>query len=116
VIPLGNDYVVDLDRNYKVIAFKRLHKKYFEIPVFMENGEKIVNIMHLHTLDNPHMTPTDIVNFMLYGHDYYGLNEVMVVFTYKGVKYLSKFDATTFRIKTMIYSESDAEGVNIIVE
>ncbi len=74
VLPIGNDYMVELDKNYKVLDFKRFHHSY--IPMKMQKG--LVAFMHSHTPDNPYMTATDVCNALLYARDLFRTKEFYV--------------------------------------
>ena len=66
VIPFGNDYSVDFDKDLNPIAFRKYHNSLLAIPTKTEDGGKVETIRHSHLKDNPFITPTDICNFLLY--------------------------------------------------
>lgn len=82
VIPFGNDYYVDIDRDGNLIEFHRFHHSYIPIDI-RQAGEKtqVLEVIHSHTVDNPFFTPTDICNALLYAHDLYGMKSVCVLST-----------------------------------
>lgn len=69
IIPFGNDYSIDFDNQGKATIFRRYHKSFIPIQTVSEDGEKVLNVFHSHTKDNPYITPTDICNFLLYRGD-----------------------------------------------
>ena len=82
VIPFGNDYYVDIDRDGNLIEFHRFHHSYIPIDI-RQAGEntQVLEVIHSHTVDNPFFTPTDICNALLYAHDLYGMKSVCVLST-----------------------------------
>ena len=82
VIPFGNDYYVDIDRDGNLIEFHRFHHSYIPIDI-RQAGEntQVLEVIHSHTVDNPFFTPTDICNALLYAHDLYGMKSVCILST-----------------------------------
>ena len=82
VIPFGNDYYVDIDRDGNLIEFHRFHHSYIPIDI-RQAGEntQVLEVMHSHTVDNPFFTPTDICTALLYAHDLYGMKSVCILST-----------------------------------
>lgn len=82
VIPFGNDYYVDIDRDGNMIEFHRFHHSYIPIDI-RQAGEntQVLEVMHSHTVDNPFFTPTDICTALLYAHDLYGMKSVCILST-----------------------------------
>ena len=82
VIPFGNDYYVDIDRDGNLIEFHRFHHSYIPIDI-RQAGEntQALEVIHSHTVDNPFFTPTDICNALLYAHDLYGMKSVCILST-----------------------------------
>lgn len=105
VIPIGNDYSVDISPDMKPLAFRRYHHSYLEQPAYVD-GEKVVDgLAHSHTPDNPYITPTDICNMMLYGRDLYGLNTYYVLSTAFKQSIIQIFTAANPNITTMDFEE-----------
>ena len=94
VQPFGNDYVIDLDGRLQVTSFRRLHNFYIEMPIDGDSN----SISHRHAPDSEMITATDIVSFMLYGHDLFGLGSTYVTFKphADGEGYVVVFDANSF--------------------
>lgn len=69
MIPFGNDYSIDFDKNLNPIAFRKYHKSLIPTKTKTEDGGKVKQIMHSHLKNNPFITPTDICNFLLYRPD-----------------------------------------------
>lgn len=82
VIPFGNDYYVDIDRDGNLIEFHRFHHSYIPIDI-RQAGEntQVLEVIHSHTVDNPFFTPTDICTALLYAHDLYGMKSVCILST-----------------------------------
>lgn len=82
VIPFGNDYYVDIDRDGNLIEFHRFHHSYIPIDI-RQAGEntQVLEVIHSHTVDNPFFTPTDICNALLYAHDLFGMKSVCILST-----------------------------------
>ena len=82
VIPFGNDYYVDIDRDGNLIEFHRFHHSYIPIDI-RQTGEDThaVEVIHSHTVDNPFFTPTDICNALLYARDLFEMKSVSVLST-----------------------------------
>lgn len=82
VIPFGNDYYADIDRDGNLIEFHRFHHSYIPIDI-RQAGEntQVLEVMHSHTVDNPFFTPTDICTALLYAHDLYGMKSVCILST-----------------------------------
>lgn len=99
VQPFGNDYVIDLDGRLQVTSFRRLHNFYIEIPI----GNDSNSISHRHAPDSEMITATDIVSFMLYGHDLFGLGSTYVTFKPHADSegYVVVFDANRFKAVVM---------------
>ena len=105
VVPIGNDYSVDISPDMKPLAFRRYHHSYLEQPAYVD-GEKVVDgLAHSHTPDNPYITPTDICNMMLYGRDLYGLNTYYVLSTAFKQSIIQIFTAANPKITTMDFDE-----------
>ena len=105
VIPIGNDYSVDISPDMKPLAFRRYHHSYLEQPAYVD-GEKVVDgLAHSHTPDNPYITPTDICNMMLYGRDLYGLNTYYVLSTAFKKDVIQIFNAANLNMTIMEYDE-----------
>lgn len=77
VLPMGNDCMVELDKDFKVLKFKRFHHSY--LPMKMQKG--VTNFMHSHTQDNPYITSTDVCNALLYARDLFRTKEFLVMGT-----------------------------------
>ena len=82
VIPFGNDYYVDIDRDGNLIEFHRFHHSYIPIDI-RQAGEntQVEAVIHSHTADNPYFTPTDICNALLYARDAFDMKSVCVLST-----------------------------------
>ena len=82
VIPFGNDYYADIDRDGNLIEFHRFHHSYIPIDI-RQAGEntQVLEVIHSHTVDNPFFTPTDICTALLYAHDLYGMKSVCILST-----------------------------------
>ena len=82
VIPFGNDYYVDIDRDGNLIEFHRFHHSYIPIDI-RQAGEntQVLEVIHSHTVDNPFFTPTDICTALFYAHDLYGMKSVCILST-----------------------------------
>ena len=105
VVPIGNDYSVDLSTDMKPLAFRRYHHSFLEQPIYID-GEKVVDgLAHSHTPDNPYITPTDICNMMLYGRDLFGLNTYYVLSTAFKKDVIQIFTASNPNILIMDYEE-----------
>ncbi len=66
IIPFGNDYSIDFDKELNPIAFRKYHHSLIATRTKTEKGGKVETVMHSHTKDNPFITATDICNFLLY--------------------------------------------------
>lgn len=91
VIPYGNDYIIDFDKNFNITSFNRCHKTYLAIPV--ESTDSIKTTVHSHTPDNPYISVTDVCTSLLYGRDLYGIKQFMVVSTHFSNKFVMFMDA-----------------------
>lgn len=80
LIPFGNDYSFDFDRNCNIIKRRKYHNSFIPID-FGEKEGNISKCTHSHLKENPYITPTDIATFLLYGHDLYGMNTFSVYST-----------------------------------
>lgn len=80
-------------------SFRRLHNFYIEIPI----GNDSNSISHRHAPDSEMITATDIVSFMLYGHDLFGLGSTYVTFKPHADSegYVVVFDANRFKAVVM---------------
>ncbi len=82
VIPFGNDYYVDIDRDGNLIEFHRFHHSYIPIDIRQaDENTQVLEVIHSHTVDNPFFTPTDICTALLYAHDLYGMKSVCILST-----------------------------------
>lgn len=82
VIPFGNDYYVDIDRDGNLIEFHRFHHSYIPIDIRQAGkNTQVLEVIHSHTVDNPFFTPTDICTALLYAHDLYGMKSVCILST-----------------------------------
>lgn len=95
VIPFGNDYILDFDKDFNITSFKRCHKSYLAIPV--EAG-KVESSIHSHTPDNPYMTVTDVCTSLLYGRDLYGIQSFTVYSTHFTGGFMIVFDTNSMAI------------------
>lgn len=66
VIPFGNDYSIDFDKDLNPIAFRKYHNSLLALRTKTEDGGDVESIRHSHLTNNPFITPTDIGNFLLY--------------------------------------------------
>lgn len=66
VIPFGNDYSIDFDKDLNPIAFRKYHNSLLALRTKTEDGGDVESIRHSHLTNNPFITPTDICNFLLY--------------------------------------------------
>ena len=66
IIPFGNDYSIDFDKELNPIAFRKYHHSLIATRTKTEKGGKVETVMHSHTKENPFITATDICNFLLY--------------------------------------------------
>lgn len=80
LIPYGNDYSFDFDKNCNLIARRKYHNSFIPIDFSQKEGN-IHKCTHSHLKDNPYITPTDVATFLLYGHDLYGMNTFSVYST-----------------------------------
>lgn len=80
LIPFGNDYSFDFDKNCNLIARRKYHNSFIPIDFSQKEGT-IHKCTHSHLKDNPYITPTDVATFLLYGHDLYGMNTFSVYST-----------------------------------
>ncbi len=97
ILPLGNDYCIDLDINGKVIKRKRLHKSYLETPFSEFQGNKLESVYHTHLPDSPYITATDICNVMLYS-EFIGWSKIEVIAEDYISTYNVKEKTLTFRL------------------
>lgn len=104
VVPIGNDYSVDISPDMKPLAFRRYHHSFLEIPS-VADGNVVQAHVHSHTPDNPYITPTDICNMMLYGRDLYGLNTYYVLSTAFKKDVIQIFNAANLNMTIMEYDE-----------
>ena len=79
VIPFGNDYSVDFDKDLNPIAFRQYHNSLLAMRTRTEDGREVDMIKHSHLKDNPFITATDICNFILYHPE--GMNTFYVYST-----------------------------------
>lgn len=105
VQPFGDDYSFDFDADLNLTSWRRYHRTYMEISVF-EGGKKVEGFVHSHTDMTPYITPTDIANFMLYGHDLFGFRQMYVMQTAFEEPYCTVMDAekrqvTSLPVKTL---------------
>lgn len=77
VIPFGNDYLFEADKNGKITKWKKFHSRLVPSQTTMPGGETIVRITHSHLKANPFISATDICTFKLYA-PLYNLNEFSV--------------------------------------
>ena len=104
VIPIGDDYSFDLDKEMNVLSWRRYHRSFLEQPITM-NGEEIKEVMHSHTQMTPYFTATDIANYMLYGHDLYRIKKFLVLSTaFADTSYLTTFDVEKMKLTSTVYS------------
>ena len=66
VIPFGNDYSIDFDKDLNPIAFRKYHNSLLALRTKTEDGGDVESVRHSHLTNNPFITPTDICNFLLY--------------------------------------------------
>ena len=102
MIPIGDDYSFDLDKEMNVLSWRRYHRSFLEQPITM-NGEKITEVMHSHTQMTPYFTTTDIANYMLYGHDLYRIKKFSVLSTaFADTSYLTTFDVEKMKLTSTV--------------
>ena len=68
IVPLGNDYHLELDEDGNIIEKNRLHNSYLKTP-FTHSGHPgytIESVIHTHMADFPFISVTDICSAMLY--------------------------------------------------
>lgn len=68
IVPLGNDYHLELDEDGNIIEKNRLHNSYLKTP-FTHSGHQgytIESVIHTHMADFPFISVTDICSAMLY--------------------------------------------------
>jgi hypothetical protein len=66
MIPYGNDYLFNADRNGTVTSYEKFHSRLIPTPT-KYNGNKVVSSMHTHLETTPFITATDICTFRIYG-------------------------------------------------
>nr|NQU93554.1 hypothetical protein [Bacteroidota bacterium] len=101
VVPLGNDYCIELDTLGKIINRKRLHKSYIETPFnggIRFKGQKIKAIYHSHLPGTPFITSTDICIAMLFA-DFIEWKEITIVSS----DYLSTYNISDKTLKIELY-------------
>lgn len=102
VIPIGDDYSFDLDKEMNVLSWRRYHRSFLEQPITL-NGEEIKEVMHSHTQMTPYFTATDIANYMLYGHDLYRIKKFSVLSTaFANTSYLTTFDVEKMKLTSTV--------------
>ncbi|MBL0145381.1 MAG: hypothetical protein IPP48_06115 [Chitinophagaceae bacterium] len=77
VIPFGNDYLFQTDKNGKIESWKRFHSRLIPTYTTTPNGGKVTETTHSHLRTNPFISATDICTFKLYGK-LYDLNEFSI--------------------------------------
>ena len=104
VIPIGDDYAFDFDKDMNILRWRRFHRSFLEQPITM-NGEEITEVIHSHTPMTPYFTTTDIANYMLYGCDLYGIKRFSVLSTaFAGTSYLTTFDVEKMKLTSTVYT------------
>ena len=78
VIPFGNDYLFNADKNGQIKDWKRFHKTLIATQTKGNNNEVVISAIHSHLPMTPLITATDICTFRLYGVDLFGMKEFMV--------------------------------------
>ena len=68
IIPFGSDFSYDCDREGNVKEFRRYHTTYIPAQLTMDDGSRVVSIVHSHTEVCAYIAPTDIALFHLYGY------------------------------------------------
>ncbi len=95
VIILGNDYLMNFDKNNKLLNRKALHKNI--IPIQIDGDKEIEATMHSHLPETGEfITSTDICTLMLYGK-LYNLKEHFVI----SEKYVSIWDCEKDALNVM---------------
>ncbi len=101
VIPFGNDYYFNVNRNGDIVEWKKLHKSLILAETEMKGGGIVMSFIHSHLKMTPHITATDICTFRLYGVDLNGFEEFQVLSTSLGK--LFKYNASTNTISETEY-------------
>lgn len=70
VIPFGNDYLFETDKQGTIKNYKKFHSRLLAIETKIPNGGKISMVTHSHLKTNPFISATDICTFKLYGKLY----------------------------------------------
>lgn len=81
IIPFGNDFSYDCDREGNIKEFRRYHKTYIPAELTMDDGSRVVSIVHSHTDVCAYIAPTDIALFHLYGYEMTRVKSLMIVST-----------------------------------
>ena len=104
VIPIGDDYAFDFDKDMNILSWRRFHRSFLEQPITM-NGEEITEVIHSHTPMTPYFTTTDIANYMLYGCDLYGIKRFSVLSTaFADASYLTTLDVEKMKLTSTVYT------------
>ena len=67
VIPFGNDYLFQTDKNGKIEAWRKFHSRFIPTYTAIPNGGKLTETTHSHLRSNPFISATEICTFKLYG-------------------------------------------------
>jgi hypothetical protein len=70
IIPFGNDYLFETDKNGKIETWKRFHSRLIPTYTKTKDGGKVTETTHSHLRTNPFISATDICTFKLYGKLY----------------------------------------------
>lgn len=92
VIPFGNDWVFQVNSKGKITDWQKYHNSLIPAQTQGPDGQVIVSFMHSHLKMTPHISPTDICTFRLYGVDLYGFNEFKVLSTALGMSFTYNAD------------------------
>ncbi len=104
VVPFGNDYSVDINRNKDVVGFRHYHHSYIPLPIDVD-GERVKALFHSHTSDNPYITATDICNSLLYARDFFGMSTHSILSTAFEKRILQIFDMQNITLQFVDYDE-----------
>jgi hypothetical protein len=101
-IPLGNDFMIDYDKDGKIIKREKLHTSFFPIDM---NGKPLKDIgkftpMHTHVDKfSPYITPTDICQILLFSGLYSYKYELVISENYLSILFIPQQQLKIFKIK-----------------
>lgn len=99
IVPIGNDYCIEFDKNGEIVKRKRLHKSFIETPYKYFHGNKLESVLHTHLKDSQYITATDICNVMLYS-EYIGWEKMEVI-----TEYISTYNVKDKTLSIRIFKD-----------